>query len=150
MKFFMGIRIHQLKTQSLNVKIDQDKQIFSSRHLRYNYMSFDWSGSVFQVNGLDLHLEVFDYDAGSDDDFMGRTYIPVAAVQQVKAKIEYKCTANHYLGLLCSPSYQAPKSSWSPKAPDPVLILLDLSWFLGHLWWSKTKSMKTAVKGFEN
>ena len=73
------------------------------------------------MNGLDLHLEVFDYDAGSDDDFMGRTYIPVAAVQQVNTKIEYNCTANHYLGLLCTPNEKAPsKILWAIPIPIPV------------------------------
>ncbi|XP_023341723.1 extended synaptotagmin-3, partial [Eurytemora carolleeae] len=33
-----------------------------------------------EIQGLDLKLEVYDYDAGSEDDFMGRTFLSVSSV----------------------------------------------------------------------
>jgi len=35
---------------------------------------------VEEVSGLDLNIEVYDYDTGSEDDFMGRTAVSIQAV----------------------------------------------------------------------
>jgi len=57
----------------------KDRYADSTVNPEWNYTA---AFPVEEVAGLHLKLEVFDYDAGSEDDFLGRTSLPVQSVVQ--------------------------------------------------------------------
>ena len=103
----------------VNVAIGQNIQSFKDKYVA-NTVNPEWNYqagfAVEEPSGHSLSLEVYDYDAGSEDDFMGQVEVSVKSLVESGSWQQWLTLeeAKHGEVLLAS--------QWCPVCPDPVSL----------------------------